>query len=467
MADAARKSDPSDFAQGSLTRIILHQAVPVMLAQIAQMLYNIVDRIYIGHMPGTGEAALSGVGLVFPIITIIAAFTGLYGTGGAPLFAIARGAGDDARAKKILGNTTALLVGTSFVLMAVGYGFERPVLRVFGADAHTLPYAVAYTRIYLIGTAFSMFATGLTPFINAEGFPRTGMITTVLGVVINFALDPVFIFALGLGVAGAAVATVISQFAAALWVFRFMTGDKAVLKIDRPSLHLEGGLVRRIAALGTSGFIMNCTNALVQIVYNATLSAIGGSLYVGIMTVINSIRQMAELPALGLTSGTSPVIGYNYGAKAYGRVKRSIRIMFALTFAFSLAIWIFISACPHLLMAIFTGSARMIAAGQHAVRVYFFGFVFMSFQYTGQTTFQALGKPKQAIFFSLLRKAFIVVPLTVLLPKWLGVYGVFAAEPISNVIGGLASFTTMMLTVYRRLPADAAPPETNTQSMPK
>lgn len=185
------------------------------------------------------------------------------------------------------------------------------------------------------------------------------------------------------------------------------------------------------------------------------------------MTVINSIRQMAELPALGLTSGTSPVIGYNYGAKAYGRVKRSIRIMFALTFAFSLAIWIFISACPHLLMAIFTGSARMIAAGQHAVRVYFFGFVFMSFQYTGQTTFQALGKPKQAIFFSLLRKAFIVVPLTVLLPKWLGVYGVFAAEPISNVIGGLASFTTMMLTVYRRLPADAAPPETNTQSMPK
>ena len=437
MADAARKSDPSDFAQGSLTRIILHQAVPVMLAQIAQMLYNIVDRIYIGHMPGTGEAALSGVGLVFPIITIIAAFTNLYGTGGAPLFAIARGAGDDARAKKILGNTTALLIGTSFILMAVGYLFEKPVLILFGADAHTLPYAVAYTRIYLIGTAFSMFATG-----------------------INFALDPVFIFALGLGVAGAAVATVISQFAAALWVFRFMTGDRAVLKIDRPSLHLEGGLVRRIAALGTSGFIMNCTNALVQIVYNATLSAIGGSLYVGIMTVINSIRQMAELPALGLTSGTSPVIGYNYGAKAYGRVKKSIRIMFALTFAFSLAIWIFISACPHLLMAIFTGSARMIAAGQHAVRVYFFGFVFMSFQYTGQTTFQALGKPKQAIFFSLLRKAFIVVPLTVLLPKWLGVYGVFAAEPISNVIGGLASFTTMMLTVYRRLPADGAPDDT-------
>ena len=413
----SKAHDPSDFAHGSLTPIILHQAVPVMLAQIAQMLYNIVDRIYIGHMPGTGEAALSGVGLVFPIITIIAAFTNLYGTGGAPLFAIARGAGDDAQAKKILGNTTALLVLTSFALMAVGYGFERPVLVLFGADAHTLPYATAYTRIYLIGTVFSMFATGLTPFINAEGFPRTGMITTMLGVIINCVLDPVFIFALNLGIAGAAVATVISQFAAALWVFRFLTSGGAVLKIDQAALRLDVRLVRRILALGASGFIMNCTNALVQIVCNATLSAIGGSLYVGIMTVINAIRQMAELPALGLTSGTSPVIGYNYGAKAYGRVKKSIRIMFALTFAFSLAIWIFISACPHLLIAIFTSSPRMIAAGQHAVRLYFFGFVFMSLQYTGQTTFMALEKPKQAIFFSLLRKAFIVVPLTVVMPK--------------------------------------------------
>lgn len=453
----ARRSappDPSDFSQGSLTRIILHQAVPVMLAQIAQMLYNIVDRIYIGHMPGTGEAALSGVGLVFPIITIIAAFTNLYGTGGAPLFAIARGAGDDTRAKTILGNTTALLAATSVILMALCYVFEKPLLFAFGADAQTLPYAQAYIRIYLIGTVFSMFATGITPFINAEGFPRTGMITTVLGVVINFVLDPVFIFALNLGIAGAAAATVISQFAAALWVFRFMTGTHAALKIDRKSLHLEGGLVRQIVALGLSGFIMNSTNALVQIVYNATLSAIGGGFYVGIMTVINSIRQMAELPALGLTSGTSPVIGYNYGAKAYGRVKKSIRVMFALTFAFSLAIWIFISACPHLLIAIFTNSRAMIAAGQHALRLYFFGFVFMSFQYTGQTTFQSLGKSKQAIFFSLLRKAFIVVPLTVVLPKFFGVYGVFAAEPISNVAGGLASFTTMMLTVYRKLPSD-------------
>ena len=453
----SKAHDPSDFAHGSLTPIILHQAVPVMLAQIAQMLYNIVDRIYIGHMPGTGEAALSGVGLVFPIITIIAAFTNLYGTGGAPLFAIARGAGDDAQAKKILGNTTALLVLTSFALMAVGYGFERPVLVLFGADAHTLPYATAYTRIYLIGTVFSMFATGLTPFINAEGFPRTGMITTMLGVIINCVLDPVFIFALNLGIAGAAVATVISQFAAALWVFRFLTSGGAVLKIDQAALRLDVRLVRRIIALGASGFIMNCTNALVQIVCNATLSAIGGSLYVGIMTVINAIRQMAELPALGLTSGTSPVIGYNYGAKAYGRVKKSIRIMFALTFAFSLAIWIFISACPHLLIAIFTSSPRMIAAGQHAVRLYFFGFVFMSLQYTGQTTFMALEKPKQAIFFSLLRKAFIVVPLTVVMPKFLGVAGVFAAEPISNLIGGLASFSTMMLTVYRKLPADDSP----------
>lgn len=453
----SKAHDPSDFAHGSLTPIILHQAVPVMLAQIAQMLYNIVDRIYIGHMPGTGEAALSGVGLVFPIITIIAAFTNLYGTGGAPLFAIARGAGDDAQAKKILGNTTALLVLTSFALMAVGYGFERPVLVLFGADAHTLPYATAYTRIYLIGTVFSMFATGLTPFINAEGFPRTGMITTMLGVIINCVLDPVFIFALNLGIAGAAVATVISQFAAALWVFRFLTSGGAVLKIDQAALRLDVRLVRRILALGASGFIMNCTNALVQIVCNATLSAIGGSLYVGIMTVINAIRQMAELPALGLTSGTSPVIGYNYGAKAYGRVKKSIRIMFALTFAFSLAIWIFISACPHLLIAIFTSSPRMIAAGQHAVRLYFFGFVFMSLQYTGQTTFMALEKPKQAIFFSLLRKAFIVVPLTVVMPKFLGVAGVFAAEPISNLIGGLASFSTMMLTVYRKLPADDSP----------
>lgn len=450
---AYAKTDPSDFSKGRLTPLILHQAIPVMLAQIAQMLYNIVDRIYIGHMPGTGEAALSGVGLVFPIITIIAAFTNLYGTGGAPLFAIARGHKDRARAERILGNTTTLLVGTAFILMAVCYIFEEPVLRLFGADAHTLPYASTYIRIYLIGTVFSMFATGMTPFINAEGFPKTGMATTVIGVIINFVLDPIFIFVFHMGISGAAVATVISQFVGAAWAFHFLTSRKALLKIEVPAMHLKKKIVEQIFALGLSGFIMNCTNALVQIVYNATLSAIGGSLFVGIMTVVNSVRQIAELPALGLTSGTSPVLGYNYGAKCFDRVKKSIRIMFALTFAFSLAIWIFISVCPHLLMAIFTSSARMIAVGQHALRLYFFGFVFMSFQYTGQTTFQSLGKSHQAIFFSLLRKVFIVVPLTVLLPKIFGVYGVFAAEPISNVIGGLASFLTMYVTVYRRLPS--------------
>ncbi len=443
----------NDFSRGKVWRNIVSQSIPLIAAQLVQLLYNVVDRIYIGHLPGADSMALTGIGLTFPLTTLVAAFTFLYGTGGTPLFSIARGAGEEERAEKILGNTFAMLAGTSLVLLAFCYLLRRPILYLFGAGDASYVYADAYLRIYLLGTPFTMLATGLNGFINAQGFPRMGMVTTLAGALMNLVLDPVFIFWLDMGVGGAALATMISQAISCLWVLWFLVrGRMALLRIRACNLSVDWKLVREITALGLSGFIMQGTNCLVQVVCNATLKIYGGDLYVGVMTVLSSVREILSLPVSGLSNGAQPVLGYNYGAKQYTKVRQGIRFTAVLGILYTVLAWLVVIVSPRPLLSVFTEDAALLEAGIGALRLYFFGFFFMAFQFTGQSAFTALGCSKRAIFFSLLRKAVIVAPLTLLLPRLgLGVDGVFLAEPISNAIGGLACFVTMYVTVYRKL----------------
>ena len=442
----------TDFSQGPVKKLIMAQALPLTMAQLVQLLYNIVDRIYIGHLEEVGDLALTGLGITFPVIVIIAAFTNLYGSGGTTLFSLARGKGDIEEAEGLLGNVFSLLLGTSAALFGLCYSFRKPILFLFGASEQSWYFADQYLRIYLLGTAFSMVTTGMNGFINAQGFPKVGMMTTVIGAVINAILDPIFIFGLRMGVQGAAVATVISQGISAVWVVRFLTGKQAVIPLRRKSLPVKLPRLKNIVALGFPGFVMQGTNSLVQIICNNQLQTYGGDLYVGIMTVLNSVREMISLPISGLTHGSQPILGFNYGAKRNDRVKEAIRFITILGIAYLMAAWIAVMLLPRTLMGIFSEDAQTITQGARMLGIYFFGFVFMAFQFSGQTTFQALGKAKYAIFFSLLRKVVIVVPLTLLLPSLgFGVEGVFLAEPISNLLGGLAAFITMWITVYRKL----------------
>lgn len=442
----------TDFSQGKIWKNIAAQALPLTLAQLVHLLYNIVDRIYIGHLPGTGSLALTGIGLTFPITTFIAAFTSLFATGGTPLFSIARGAKEEERAHCVLGNVFCLLLISSVVIFGLCYLFRKPVLYLFGASDASYVYADAYLKISLFGTTFSMLSTGLNGFINAQGFPRIGMMTTMIGAVLNLILDPIFIFLFDMGVSGAALATVLSQMVSALWVLRFLTGKKSTFRIQRMYMKIRPGLVKEITELGLSGFIMQATNCLVQIVCNSMLRTYGGDVYVGIMTVLNSVREILSLPVSGLTSGSQPVLGFNYGAKNYERVRQGIRFTAATGMIYTVLAWMVVITAPRFFIQIFSSEQALIEPGAVALKQYFFGFFFMSFQFAGQSSFTALGRSKQAIFFSLLRKAVIVVPLTIVLPGLgLGVSGVFWAEPISNAIGGVACFVTMWLTVYRKL----------------
>ncbi|MBQ6146715.1 MAG: MATE family efflux transporter [Clostridia bacterium] len=442
----------TDFSQGPVWRRVLDQAGPLIVAQLVHLLYNVVDRIYLGHMGDGSGMALTGVGLTFPIVTLIMGFAALFGTGGVPLFSMARGAGDEERAGRILGNSFTLQLMSSAVLMAVGYLFMRPILFAFGASEDSFVYAKAYLDIYLMGTAFSMLATGLNGYINAQGFPRMGMLSIVIGAAVNIALDPVFIFVLHMGVRGAALATVISQALSALWVLRFLTGKQTIIPLKRENMALQGGIVRDIAKLGTASFIAQGTTCLVQIACNATLQQFGGDLYVGVMTVVNSVREVFLLPVHGITNGSQPVTSFNYGAKRYERVLQSIRFSTLICGAYTLLAWVLVLLLPRLFFGIFSDDAAMMEAGVTALRLYFFGFVFMAFQFAGQSAFVALGDARHAIFFSLLRKVIIVVPLTLLLPRLgLGVKGVFLAEPVSNILGGTVCYLTMRLTQLKRI----------------
>ena len=447
---AAQKND---FSKGSISRNIMSLAIPMAAAQLVNVLYSVVVRIYLGHLPESDSLALTGLGVTVPIVSILMGFANLCGTGGAPLCSISRGRGDDGEAERVMGNAFLLLLilgaaGTAFFL-----AFKEPVLYLFGASPDTFPYADGYMTIYLWGTLFVMVSLGMNPFINAQGFGRVGMMTVLLGAVVNIALDPVFIFPFGLnlGVRGAALATVLSQGLSAAWVLAFLTGKRAILRLRRENLRLDGARTRKIVSLGLSGFFVNMTNSLVQVVCNATLQAYGGDTYVGVMTIINSIREVFIMPVQGLTNGSQPMEGYNYGARRYSRVREAVRFTVGVTVAYSAAFWACAMLFPGALIHIFKSDPEILAAGVPAMRVYFAMFLFMSLQIAAQGTFVGLGKAKQSVFFSLLRKAIVNAPLTVVLPVWMGTDGVFAAEAVSQLVGGLACFTTMYFTVYRPL----------------
>ena len=447
-----RKVKKQDFLNGPVWKCIVAQAIPLTVAQLVQLLYNVVDRIYLGHMGDGNSMALTGVGVTFPVVTLIMAVTALFGVGGVPLFSIERGAGNDEKASEILGNAFALLLGSSVILTGAGYLFMKPILFAFGAGEASFVYAKEYLDIYLIGTVFTMVSSGMNGYINAQGFPKIGMYSIIIGAVCNIILDPVFIFAMDMGVAGAALATVISQAASATWVFLFLTGNKIPVPLSRKNIAIRKETTKAICKLGTASFIMQGTTCLVQVACNTTLQVFGGDLYVGIMTVTNSVREIFSLLVMGMTSGAQPVISYNYGAKQYERVRSGIRFNTLIGTAYTMVAWVMIVLFPKFWFSIFSDDLSMIGPGIEAMKIYFFGFVFMSFQFAGQTTFQALGDARHAIFFSLLRKAVIVAPLTVLLPRLgFGVLGVFMAEPVSNVLGGLACYITMRLTVYKRI----------------
>ena len=445
-----------DYQNGSMLSCILQSALPLLAAQILNLLYNIVDRIYIARISSVGTTAIGAVGLCFPVIILVTAFTNMYGSGGSPLFAIACGEGNTARAGRLLNLSLRLEILTAIVLTVSGELFCTPLLRLFGASSVTLPYARSYLRIYLLGNLFSMIATGMNPFINAQGFPLVGMVTVTIGALCNILLDPLFIFGFGMGVQGAAIATVISQALSALFVIRFLTGRTTLLRITSMSWRefiSSGREIRNIISLGLSSFVMQVTNSLVSIACNGALSQTGGDLYISIMAIISSIRQIMDTPIFAISDGTSPVVSYNYGARRPDRVKEGIRILTLLGFLYTIAAWIFIVTQTKLLISIFSSDATILKEADTAVHMYFAAFVFQTFQYSGQTTFKSLGKKRRAIFFSLLRKAVIVIPLTYLLPFafHMGSMGVFMAEPVSNVIGGLACFITMLVTILPEL----------------
>lgn len=452
-ANHTEEASKNDFSKGKVSSVILRLALPMTFAQLINVLYSVVDRVYIGHMSGAAALALTGVGLTFPLILVVTAFANLYGAGGAPLFSMARGAQNPARAQLILNNTFFLLCGTGVLLTALLLLFKRPLLFLFGASEATYPYANSYLTIYLCGSVFVMLSLGLNGFINAQGFAKKGMVTVLLGAVSNLILDPIFIFGLKMGVAGAAIATVLSQLLSALWALSFLCGKKTLVRIQFKSISLNGRLVRQIISLGASSFIMALTSSLVQVVCNASLQRFGGDLYVGVMAVLLSVRELVSAPVSGLVGGAQPVMSFNFGAKEYGRVRAGIRFLSVICIGYTTAIWLFMLLFPRLFIAPFTSDAALLSAAVPSLQLYFFGFFMMSLQMSGQAVAVALGSSGQAIFFSLLRKVVIVVPLTLLLPRLFGlsVQGVFLAEPISNFIGGAACFITMMLTIWPSL----------------
>ena len=433
-----------DFSKGSVSKNILKLAVPMTLAQLINILYNIVDRMYIGRIPNASSLALTGVGITFPIITIIMAFANLYGMGGAPLCSIERGKGNNEKAEEIMGNSFTLLLITGLMLTIVILIFKKPLLYLLGASDNTFSYANDYITIYRLG---------MNSFINSQGFGRIGMMTILVGAITNIILDPIFIFLLHMGVKGAALATIFSQFLSAIWVFRFLRSNDAILKLKKTYFKINIIHFKNIITLGLSGFIMSITNSIVQMVCNVTLQSYGGDLYVGVMTVLNSIREIIMMPVKGITSASQPVLGFNFGAKKYIRVKSAIKFSSIACIIYTTSIWFILMIFPQFFIKIFNNEANLVALATHCMNIYFFGFFMMSLQMSAQSTYVALGESKKAIFFSLLRKIIVVVPLTILLPRLfnLSTNGVFLAEPISNFIGGIAAYSTMILTVWKHL----------------
>ena len=436
--------------------LLMQYAIPAVVAMVASSLYNIIDGIFIGQ--GIGPGAIMGLALTLPIMNIMSAFGAMVGVGGSTLLSVKLGEKDYDFAARILGNVITMNVIMGLGLGLIFYIFLTPILRFFGASDYTLPYARKFLEIILAGNVFTHLYLGLNAMLRAAGKPRKAMAATIITVVSNAILAPLFIFVFHMGVSGAALATILSQMVSAVWILRFLTGTKTILRLKRQNMHLEAHRCRRIITLGFSGFVMSATNSLVEMVCNTTLQSWGGDLYVGVMTVLSSLHEIALQAVRGLTHSAQPVFGFNYGAGEYGRVKRGIVFLTISTVFYALLVWFLMVTFPEFFIRIFNRDEALIQKAIPALHVYFFGFFMMALQFTGQSAAIGLGRSAQAIFFSIFRKVIIVVPLTILLPKLgFGVMGVFIAEPISNFIGGAANYITMLLTIWRDLSREMKP----------
>lgn len=437
----------TDLAKDPLGRLLMKLALPAILAQVVNMLYNIVDRIYIGHIPGTGAIALTGIGLCLPIILIIMAFSALAGIGGAPRAAIYMGKKDMDSANKILGSCFLMLTGLAVLLMVFFLTSGRQLLFLFGASSQTISYAWGYLRIYILGTLFVMYSIGLNSFITTQGFSLVGMGTILIGAAANIVLDPIFIFGFGMGVSGAALATVISQAISALWVLKFLCGKKTKLRIVRRHLQLKKEYVFPVLALGVSPFVMQSTESMITIAYNTSLYKYGGDLAVSSLTILNSVMQMIFLPLSGLTQGAQPIISYNYGAGNNARVRSAFRLLIGCCLAFVVTAWGIVMAFPGAFVRIFNSSSQeLYEMASWAMRIYLAGFFSMGAQIACQQTFLALGQAKASLFFACFRKLILMIPLIFILPVFFEdkLMAVFLAEAVSDLLAATATTVTFL-----------------------
>ena len=438
-----------------LPRLMASLAIPSVIAQLINVLYNIIDRMYIGHIPGSGPVALTGVGLTFPIITLISAFSAFIGAGGAPLASISLGKGDRDRAEKILGNGVSVLLIFSASLTVLFMLFRRPLLYMFGASDQTIRYGVDYITIYLVGTVFVQLALGLNMFITSQGQARTAMLSVLIGAIINIVLDPVFIFALHMNVQGAALATVISQAVSAIWVVHFLSSEKSAIRIRRKNMIPDLSIIKKIMALGISPFIMQATESAISIVLNRGLSMYGGDLYVGSMTILQSVMQLIVIPVQGFTQGVQPIISYNFGARKFDRVKKTYRMTICFTFAVATFLCILTLFFPGLFAGIFTTDQELIALVKKVMPIFMAGIAVFGIQMGCQTTFMGLGQAKISLFIALLRKVILLIPLALILPKFFGVMGIYYAEPISDITAATTA-TILFLCVRKRIVSEDA-----------
>lgn len=450
---AAQTQKNQDMGSGDVKKLLLQLMIPAVVAQVVNLLYNVVDRIYIGHIEGIGAAALTGVGLFTPILMLLNAFAMLIGAGGAPRMAIALGQGDREQAEKIISNSFTVLMIFSVVLTIVFYAAAPVLLRWFGASDATLPYALEYSRIYILGTVFVLLVMGMNSFITAQGFAKIGMMTTVIGAVINIVLDPILMFGFGMGVPGAAIATVLSQAVGAVWILLFLTGKKTSLRIRKEYLKPEKNVILPVMGLGISTFVMLSTESLLSISFSASLARYGGDVAVGAMTVINSASQLCTLPLQGICQGGQPVMSFNFGAGKKGRVKEAFRFQFTLCVCYTTLFWLLMLIAPGAVAGIFTSDGELISYTTWAMRIYMAGIFSMGVQLACQQSFMALGQAKICLLLACLRKLILLIPLIFILPHITSdpVFGVFLAEPVSDIVAAAITATTFFTRFDRIL----------------
>ena len=443
-------SQENQLGTAPIGKLLFTLAVPAITAQVVNMLYNIVDRIYIGHIPEIGTAALTGVGITFPIITLISAFSSLIAMGGAPRASIAMGAHHPERAEQIMGNCLTALLGLSVVLTALFLLFLEPILWAFGASSNTIGYAMEYMGVYVWGTVFVQISLGMNMFITSQGFAKTSMFTVVIGAALNIALDPVFIFVFDLGVRGAAIATVLSQAVSAVWVMLFLTGRRTTLKVRARCMVLRWKVLLPVLALGVSPFIMQSTESLLSVVLNTSLLKYGGDVAVGAYTVIASIMQVINLPLQGLTQGAQPITSFNYGAGNMDRVRKSVRLLLTCCLTYSCLFWLCMMLIPQVFIGIFSSDPELMDTAVWAARIFLFGCFAFGAQTGFQQSFLALGQAKVSLLLALLRKIVLLIPLIYLLPLFFPdkLFGVFVAEPIADILA--ASTTTLSFLVFAK-----------------